>query len=312
MTSCLLSAESPDTGRASRPGSPCAFPLFVSVGAKSGFQARMTGRPHCSCSQAVSGWPASIASTGLASYCSGWPDAGRQFDVSTTVMSLATSLMRGFNAVSCWKRTETMRTSTPAATSAAVTAVAPVSAAKPLRDSGPREFATRTPCPDARSLRTSVPPIIPAPTIPIFIDIPSLRGSRVRRPNKRPVDGTFMWPRRLGAAAEGRGCHKDGRGRGPPPAVFANASVLRCDLPREGLGDDLPILHHEGIRPDLVAVVRRLGLPQDVGGVPVDVLPQHLERRSGLGELLELRGEQLPNGLGPTQHPVRSEQPRLG
>src|SRR5438093_13232232 len=77
-----------------------------------------------------------------------------------------------------------------------------------------------------------------------------------------------MWPRRLGAAAEGRGCHKDGRGRGPPPAVFANASVLRCDLPREGLGDDLPILHHEGIRPDLVAVVRRLGLPQDVGGVP--------------------------------------------
>src|SRR5881409_2397589 len=147
-------------------------------------------------------------------------------------MSLATSLMRGFNAVSCWKRTETMRTSTPAATSAAVTAVAPVSAAKPLRDSGPREFATRTPCPDARSLRTSVPPIIPAPTIPIFIDIPS-----------------FMWPRRLGAAAEGRGCHKDGSGRGPPPAVFANASVLRCDLPREGLGDDLPILHHEGIRP---------------------------------------------------------------
>src|SRR5881409_2865643 len=164
-------------------------------------------------------------------------------------MSLATSLMRGFNAVSCWKRTETMRTSTPAATSAAVTAVAPVSAAKPLRDSGPREFATRTPCPDARSLRTSVPPIIPAPTIPIFIDIPSLRGSRVRRPNKRPIDGTFVWPRRLGTAAEGRGCHKDGRGRGPPPAVFANASVLRCDLPREGLGDDLPILHHEGIRP---------------------------------------------------------------
>src|SRR3989442_7650034 len=96
------------------------------------------------------------------------------------------------------------------------------------------------------------------------------------------------------------------------PAVFANASVLRCDLPREGLGDDLPILYHEGIRPDLVAVVRPLGLPEDVGGVPVDVLPQHLERRSGLGELLELRGEQLPNGLGPLQHPVRGEQPRLG
>src|SRR5437660_3788810 len=96
------------------------------------------------------------------------------------------------------------------------------------------------------------------------------------------------------------------------PAVFANASVLRCDLPREALGDDLPILYHEGIRPDLVAVVRRLGLPEDVGGVAVDVLPQHLERRSGLGELLELRREQLPNGLGPLQHPVRGEQPRLG
>src|SRR3989442_449089 len=227
-------------------------------------------------------------------------------------MSLVSSLMRGCIAVRGWRRTEAMGPWTPAALAAALPAVALVSAAKPLRDSGPREFATRTPCPDARSLRTSVLPIIPAPTIPIFIDIPSLRGSRVRRPNKRPVDGTFMWPRRLGAAAEGRGCHKDGRGRGPPPAVFANASVLRCDLPREGLGDDLPILHHEGIRPDLVAVVRRLGLPHDVGSVPVDALPQHLERRSGLGELLELRGEQLPNGLGPLQHPVRGEQPRLG
>ena len=39
------------------------------------------------------------------------------------------------------------------------------------------------------------------------------------------------------------------RGDAGTPAVFANASVLRCDLPREGLGDDLPILHHEGIRP---------------------------------------------------------------
>src|SRR5260370_33705701 len=65
-----------------------------------------------------------------------------------------------------------MRRSTRAATSAAVTAVAPVSAAKPLRDSGPREFATRTPCPDARSLRESAPPILPAPTLPVFIDTP--------------------------------------------------------------------------------------------------------------------------------------------
>src|SRR5256886_9821215 len=138
----------------------------------------------------------------------------------------------------------------------------------PRRDSVPRHFGPRPPCRYAQTWGRGVPPIIPAPTIPIFIDIPSLRGSRVRRPNKRPVDGTFMWPRRLGAAAEGRGCHKDGRGRGPPPAVFANASVLRRDLPRKGLGDDLPILHHEGIRPDLVAVVRRLGLAQDVGGVP--------------------------------------------
>jgi len=48
-------------------------------------------------------------------------------------------------------------------------AVAPVSAAKSLRDSGPREFATRTSCPDARSLRTSKPPMFPVPMIPIFI-----------------------------------------------------------------------------------------------------------------------------------------------
>ena len=50
-------------------------------------------------------------------------------------------------------------------------------------------------------------------------------------------------------AHERRGCHDDGRATRATPAVFANASVLRCDLPREGLGDDLPILHHEGIRP---------------------------------------------------------------
>src|SRR5881397_2754234 len=53
-------------------------------------------------------------------------------------------------------------------------------------------------------------------------------------------------------------------------------------------------------------------LRQDVDGDTAYILPQHLERRSGLGELLELRGEQLPNGLGPLQHPVRGEQPRIG
>src|SRR2546425_3103491 len=156
------------------------------------------------------------------------------------------------------------------------------------------------------------------------------RGSRVaaripahpaRTPDARAEPGGYAAmllicvasaTRRLGAGRRRPGLPRRRQRTRATPAVFANASVLRCDLPREGLGDDLPILYHEGIRPDLVAVVRRLGLPEDVGGVAVDVLPQHLERRSGLGELLELRGEQLPNGLGPLQHPVRGEQPRLG
>ena len=37
------------------------------------------------------------------------------------------------------------------------------------------------------------------------------------------------------------------------------------------------------------AVVRCLGLPHDIGGVAVDLLPEHLEGRPRLSELLERR-----------------------
>src|SRR5207244_2701659 len=62
----------------------------------------------------------------------------------------------------------TMR-STPRTASGTDTAVAPVSAAKSDSVSGPREFATKTLCPSAVRRRVSVPPIWPAPMMPIFM-----------------------------------------------------------------------------------------------------------------------------------------------
>src|SRR6266403_2795823 len=59
--------------------------------------------------------------------------------------------------------------STPRTASGTDTAVAPVSAAKSESVSGPREFATKTLCPSAVRRRVSVPPIWPAPMIPIFM-----------------------------------------------------------------------------------------------------------------------------------------------
>src|ERR1700732_1543072 len=59
--------------------------------------------------------------------------------------------------------------STPRTASGTDTAVAPVSAAKSESVSGPREFATKTLCPSAARRRVSVPPIWPAPMIPIFM-----------------------------------------------------------------------------------------------------------------------------------------------
>src|ERR1700730_9649630 len=59
--------------------------------------------------------------------------------------------------------------STPRTASGTETAVAPVSAAKSESVSGPREFATKTLCPSAVRRRVSVPPIWPAPMMPIFM-----------------------------------------------------------------------------------------------------------------------------------------------
>src|SRR2546421_10062944 len=61
------------------------------------------------------------------------------------------------------------------------------------------------------------------------------------------------------------------RGDAGTPAVFANASVLRCDLPREGLGDDLPILRHEGIRPAWLWVLSHR--PREAGDCVVEPEP---------------------------------------
>src|ERR1700745_985957 len=62
----------------------------------------------------------------------------------------------------------TMR-STPRTASGTDTAVARVAGAKSEGVSGPREFATKTLCPSAVRRRVSVPPIWPAPMMPIFM-----------------------------------------------------------------------------------------------------------------------------------------------
>jgi len=49
--------------------------------------------------------------------------------------------------------------------------VAPVSDAKSKSVCGPRELATKTLCPNAVRQRVSVPPIWPAPIMPIFITL---------------------------------------------------------------------------------------------------------------------------------------------
>src|SRR5438094_8750680 len=54
---------------------------------------------------------------------------------------------------------------------------------------------------------------------------------------------SYVSPRRLGAGRRRPGLPRRRQRTRANPAVFANASVLRCDLPREGLGDDLPILY---------------------------------------------------------------------
>src|SRR5262249_7064494 len=93
-------------------------------------------------------------------------------------------------------------------------------------------------------------------------------------PTNRRVPGTFSSLPRA----------RRSRSVGPAPPV---GSVLGRDLPGKRLRHDLPVPHHESIRAELIAVVRRLGPPDDVGKLPIDVLPHHVERHARLGKLLD-------------------------
>src|SRR5438270_2870223 len=68
--------------------------------------------------------------------------------------------------------TETTTTSWPRTASSIAAARAPVSADRSAKDSGPRELAIVTSCPAARKRRVSALPILPAPTMPIFMFVP--------------------------------------------------------------------------------------------------------------------------------------------
>src|SRR5688572_17922146 len=68
----------------------------------------------------------------------------------------------------------TMTTSPARAACSTVTGFAPVSLANAASVSGPRELAMDTSCPSAVSLRASVPPMLPAPMMPILMAPPSL------------------------------------------------------------------------------------------------------------------------------------------
>ena len=96
------------------------------------------------------------------------------------------------------------------------------------------------------------------------------------------------------------------------PLIGTDKSPLRRDLSRKCLGHDLSVLHDEGVGAELEAVVRRLGLPHDIGGIAVNLLPEHLEGYPRLRELLEQADEESPNRLGAAQHAIRCEEPRLG
>src|SRR5579884_1055058 len=77
----------------------------------------------------------------------------------------------------------TTTTSPARAASRAVTAFAPVSRARSASDSGPLELATDTSCPSCVSRRVSVPPICPAPMMPIFMKVPLQCGYYDERRN---------------------------------------------------------------------------------------------------------------------------------
>src|SRR5581483_6260948 len=91
----------------------------------------------------------------------------------------------------------TTTTSPLRAACSAVTAVAPVSAANPASDAGPREFAITTSWPTSRKRRARVPPILPAPIMPIFI-------SNLRPLGLCAAERSFRTPHRLSTSDDPR------------------------------------------------------------------------------------------------------------
>src|SRR6476620_11209099 len=136
----------------------------------------------------------------------------------------------------------TMTRSASAAASLAHTAVAPVSFARSASVSGEREFATFTSWPSSRSRRTSVPPIWPAPMIPILMQrlrvvFPDPVGST---PGLRPPFRVYLGPHVSDVVAdEGRSVSVVGEAAalplaisgpaGRPGALIGHLTVVRDD-----------------------------------------------------------------------------------
>jgi hypothetical protein len=87
---------------------------------------------------------------------------------------------------------------------------------------------------------------------------------------------------------------------------------LRRDLPRECLGYDLSVLHHERVTREVKAVIRCLGLLNNVGGVALDVLPEHLKVHTRPCDLSKQQYEESLN-RGRTKYDAnRREELRVG
>src|SRR5438552_2046959 len=81
----------------------------------------------------------------------------------------------------------------------------------------------------------------------------------------------------------------------PTTANSSGNRPLRYDLPRACLGHDLSVLHDESVSSEIEAVIRGLGPPDQVGGVALDVLSEHLKGHPRLCELFEQSCEESPN-----------------
>src|SRR5689334_15238165 len=116
------------------------------------------------------------------------------------------------------------------AASATGTAVAPVSAARSASVPGPRELATRASCPSARRRRVRVPPIRPAPMMPILTSASQVHVrpfaaalGRERAVGRPPPAGSASGPRPRRAPP----AHPDPAprpARRPPPSAAARAA----------------------------------------------------------------------------------------